>query len=401
MPGPMEGIRVVELGFWVAGPSIAGILADWGAEVVKIEPADGDPMRAIFAKGFAIEVGMNPAFELDNRGKRSVCLDLDKPEAREIALALVDRADVFVTNIRPAGLARAGLDWESLSKRNPRLVYASVTGYGLAGPDRDRPAFDVGAFWSRAGIANALTPPGAPPPYQRGAMGDHTAGMTGAGGVAAALFARERTGRGQLVATSLYRIGIFTIGWDVNMRLRMGLPTTPLTRETVPNPMISAYRTKDERWIWMLGLQGDRMWPDFVRALGSPEWATDERYGSLAGRRDHAPELIAKIDAILVDKTLAEWAAIFDREGVWWAPLSTTEEVVDDPQAEAAGAFCDVPLPEGGTTRMVSTPLDFSDTKWAPGGPVPEIGQHTEEILLELGYDWERISALRDSGALP
>src|SRR5262245_4981308 len=196
MSGPMQGVRVVELGFWVAGPSAAGILADWGADVVKLEPPDGDPFRALFLAMVGQAMPINPPFELDNRGKRSIALDLTRPEGRQLAYKLIDGADVFVSNFRPEILERFGLDYPSLSRRNPRLVYASVTGYGLEGPDRDRPAYDVGAFWSRAGIATALTTPGGDPPMQRGAMGDHTTGMTAAGGIAAALFSREKTGQG-------------------------------------------------------------------------------------------------------------------------------------------------------------------------------------------------------------
>ncbi len=401
MAGPMEGVRVVELGFWVAGPSVGGILADWGADVVKIEPVDGDPMRGLFVKGLGIDVPMNPPFELDNRGKRSLSVDFDRPAGRDIVLELVDRADVFVTNVRPGGLDRAGLGYEALSKRNPRLVYASVTGYGLKGPDRDRPAFDIGAFWSRSGIAAALTSPDCDPPYQRGAMGDHAAGMTVAGGIAAALFAREKTGRGQLVSSSLLRIGIFTIGWDTMIKMRLGASATPMTRTTTPNPLISCYRTRDGRWIWLLGLQGDRMWPDLLRAIDRVAWQTDPRFASLAARRENCAALVELLDQIFPAKTLAEWARIFDREGVWWAPVQTTDDVVADPQAEACGAFVDVPLPEGGTVRMVSSPVDFSDTRWSPKGPVPELGQHTEEVLLELGYDWEKIGQLKEKKAIP
>lgn len=401
MPGPMEGIRVVELGFWVAGPSVGGVLADWGASIVKIEPKDGDPMRGLFVKGLGVDMPVNPPFELDNRGKRSIALDYDDPEGTQIVYDLIGHADVFITNVRPAGLERAGLDYEALARRNPRLVYCSITGYGLAGADRDRPAFDIGAFWSRSGIASALTAPGVDPPYQRGAMGDHTAGITGAGGVAAALFARSRTGRGQLVSTSLLRLGIFTIGWDTMIKLRLGASATPMTRTTTPNPLISCYRTRDERWIWLLGLQGDRLWPDLLRAIERPDLAKDPRFASLALRRDNCAALVAILDAIFVTQTLDEWAAILDREGVWWAPVQTTDELVEDRQAEACGAFVDVPLGEGGTTRMVSSPVDFSDTRWSVGAPVPELGQHTEEILLELGYDWEKIAALKEKRVIP
>jgi crotonobetainyl-CoA:carnitine CoA-transferase CaiB-like acyl-CoA transferase len=401
MPGPMEGVRVVELGFWVAGPSTGGILADWGAEVIKLEPPDGDPFRGLFLKGMGVDAPINPPFELDNRGKRSIGINYAEAAGREIALQLIDRADVFITNIRVGALTRAGLDYESLSRRNPRLVYASITGYGLDGPDHDRPAFDIGAFWSRSGIAAALTSPGADPPYQRGAMGDHTAGITAAAGIAAALFARQRTGRGQLISTSLLRLGIFTVGWDTNIMLRMGIPATPMTRMATPNPMISCYRGSDGRWFWLLGLQGDRLWPDLVRAIARPELLDDPRFNNLVGRREHCAELVQQLDAAFASKPFSEWAEIFDREGVWWSPVQSTDEVITDPQAIACGAFVDVPLPDGGSARMVASPVDFSDTPWAPRATSPEFGQHTEEILLELGYDWEAIGQLKEKKVIP
>ncbi len=399
--GPMDGIRVVELAFWVAGPSAAGVLADWGADVVKIEPPDGDPFRGLFLNAAGLEVPANPPFELDNRGKRSIALDFRHPEAREIAARLIDRADVFVTNLRPGALERVGLDHPTLAARNPRLVYAGITGYGTAGPDRDRPAYDIGAFWSRAGIAAALTPPGGDPPFQRGAMGDHIAGITGAGAVAAALLASERTGRGQAVATSLYRIGMFVLGWDLNTTLRLGVPATPMTRTRTPNPVISCYRAGDGRWFWLLGLQGDRHWPDLVRAVGRPDLAADPRFVSMRARRENCPKLVEILDAIFATRPLAEWGAILDRENMWWAPVQTTEDVVADPQARAAGGFVPVPQPDGGTVDMVASPVDFSETRWAPRASAPELGQHTEELLLELGYDWEAIGSLKERGAVP
>jgi len=397
----MDGVRVVELGFWVAGPSAAGVLADWGASVVKIEPPDGDPFRGLFLAASGVDLPVNPPFELDNRGKRSIALALDRPEARKIAHALIARADVFVTNVRAAGLARAGLDWETLHALNPRLVYAAVTGYGDAGPERDRAAYDVGAFWSRAGIAAALTPPGGEPPYQRGAMGDHVAGITVAGAVAAALYARDRTGRGQRVSTSLLRIGLFVLGWDTSTTLRVGAAAAPMTRRATPNPLIGCYPDRDGRWFWLLGLQGDRHWPDVVRAVGRPDLLRDPRFDGMAARRANCAELVAILDAIFTTRPLAEWGPVFDREGVWWAPVQTTREVVVDPQAVAAGGFVDVPMPDGGTIRGVASPADFSGTPWTPGAGVPECGQHTEEVLQELGYDWERIGALKAAGVIP
>jgi len=401
MAGPMTGMRVVELGLWVAGPSAGGVLADWGAEVVKIEPPDGDPFRGLYLSVSGVEIPANPPFELDNRGKRSIALNLRTAEGRTVADRLIDGADVFVTNVRPEVLEGFGLDDARLRARNPRLIYARVTGYGECGPDRDRPAYDIGAFWSRAGIAAALTPPGGDPPYQRGALGDHIAGITLAGGVAAALLARATSGEGQTVTTSLLRVGVFVLGWDTSATLRLGIPATPLTRTTTPNPVIDSYRAGDGRWFWLLGLQGQRHWPDLVRAVERPAWLEDPRFATMGGRRDNCAELVRLLDEIFATRPLAEWGEIFDRTGMWWAPVQTTQEVIRDPQAIAAGAFVDVPQSDGGKIRGVASPVDFSRDAWAPAGPVPELGQHTEEILLELGYDWEAIGGLKERGAIP
>jgi crotonobetainyl-CoA:carnitine CoA-transferase CaiB-like acyl-CoA transferase len=202
MAGPMEGVKVVELGVWVAGPAAGGILADWGADVIKIEPPTGDPAR-MFGRMLGIDDGVSPPFEMDNRGKRSIVLDLTTDDGRASAFELLSGADVFLTNVRPAALRRTGLDFATVAARNPRLVYGLITGYGERGPDADRAAYDVAAFWARAGLAHLLTRPGETPPFQRGGMGDHTAGMTLAAAVCAALVARTRTGTGQLVSTSL------------------------------------------------------------------------------------------------------------------------------------------------------------------------------------------------------
>lgn len=398
MPGPMAGVRVVELAVWVAGPAAAGILCDWGAEVVKIEPHEGDPFRGVMAL-FGM-IGNNPLFELDNRGKHSVALDLRTEEGLAVALRLIDAADVFVSNLRKGALERLGLDHETLRRRNPRLVYAHVSGYGIDSPEADRAAYDVGAFWSRAGIAAMITPPGGALPLQRGGMGDHTAGSQAAGAVAAALYHREKSGEGQLVTVSLARTGAYMLGWDLNQALRIGITPVPAQRDTFPNPLILNYMVKGGQWLWLLMLQGDRHWPDFCRAVGHEEWMADPRFETLLLRAQNAAALIAAIEAVLAERTLDEWGPIFDRENVWWAPVQSLDQVLADPVMAAAGAWVDVPLPEG-LARMVASPADFYGTPWRPRGGAPEIGQHTEEVLLELGHDWPEIIALKDKGVIP
>jgi len=394
--GPLDGIRVVELGVWVAGPAAGGILADWGAEVIKIEPHDGDPARGFLAM-LGGDVPFNPPFELDNRSKRSIAVDLTAPPGRTLALELIDRADVFLTNIRLDALDRLGLDAARLLERRPSLVYGIITGYGLEGPERGRAAYDIGAFWARSGIAGLLAAPGGEPPFQRGGMGDHGAGMALAAGVCAALTARARTGDGQVVATSLMRHGMYTIGFDLNTALRFGVPIGTATHATMGNPAINCYQDCDGRWFWLIGLDGDRHWPDLCRAVDHPDWIDDPRFGTARARRQNLDQLIPALDAIFATRTREDWGAILDREGMWWAPVQTMDEVLADPQAWAGGGFVDVPDGSSNQT-MINSPVDFLGTPSAPRAMPPELGEHTDAVLAELGRDADTIAALRADG---
>lgn len=395
--GPLAGVRVVELGLWLAGPACATILADWGADVVKVEPPSGDPFRGL---AWAYGGHMNPPFELDNRGKRSVAVDLRRPEGREVVWELLAGADVFVTNYRPGGLERLGLDWASVHAHNPALVYGSITGYGLAGPERDRASYDMGAYWGRAGVAAALTVAGQDLPYQRGGFGDHLTGLALAGGIAAALFARHGTGEGQFVSTSLLRAGMYQVGTDLNTSLRTGLPTVAASVRAVPNPLLTGYLCADGEWIWLLCLEGDRHWPNVATALGLDELIDDARFATIEGRRDHAVEVRATLQERFGHFGRDEWASRLDASGVWWARVQHVHELIDDEQAHAAGGFVEVALSDGTTAPMVATPVDFSGRSRFGALPTPELGQDTEAVLLELGWGWDRIEALKRSGVL-
>ncbi|MFY2859076.1 CaiB/BaiF CoA transferase family protein [Mycobacterium sp. THU-M104] len=383
MAGPMEGVKVVELGVWVAGPAAGAILADWGADVIKIEPPGGDPGR-MFGRMLGCDLGVNPPFEMDNRCKRSIVLDLTTEADRDTAFELLSGADVFVTNVRPGALQRLGLDYESVSARNARLVYGLITGYGEAGPDADRAAYDVAAFWSRAGLAHLLTRPGDTPPFQRGGMGDHSAGMTLTAAICAALIARERTGAGQLVSTSLYRQGAYTVSFDLNTYLLTGQQIAIGQRESMGNPCMNNYTAGDGRRFWIVGLEADRHWPALCRAVGRPEWLIDPRFADARSRAQNAVALIAALDEIFATRPLDEWAQSFAAEpDFFWSPVNTLEDVVADEQFHAAGGIVDVPDGEAGVT-MVATPADFHGTPWAPRSGAPELGEHTDEILAEL-----------------
>jgi len=383
MAGPLEGIKVVELGVWVAGPAAGGILADWGADVVKIEPPTGDPAR-LFGRMLGLDIDVSPPFEMDNRSKRSIVLDLATDTGRAAAVELISGADVFVTNVRPGALRRLGFDFESLAPDHPRLVYGLITGYGETGPDADRAAYDVAAFWSRAGVAHLLTRPGDTPPFQRGGMGDHSAGMTLAAAICAALVSRDRTGSGQLVSTSLYRQGAYTISFDLNTYLMTGQPIAIGQREKMGNPCMNNYAAGDGRRFWIVGLEVDRHWPPLCRAVGKTEWLDDPRFVDARARAVNAVELIAELDRIFATKPLDEWAGIFAGEpDFFWSPVSTVEDVVADEQFHAAGGIVDVP-DQVGDVPMVATPADFHGTPWAPRSTAPRLGEHTDDVLTEL-----------------
>lgn len=386
MTGPLEGVEVVELAMALAAPSCAAILGEWGASVTKVEPLTGDSQRGNVSHSY---------FSQDNRQKRSIAVDLQTDQGREIMLSLLDRADVFVTNIRPAGLDRLGLAAATLHERNPRLVYGQVTGYGATGPDANRPGYDIGAFWARSGVAGALAGT-AEPPVPRPAMGDHTTSLALVASITAALFDRERTGAGRVVSTSLVRTGAFVISSDLAAHVNGEIAEAGL-RRALYNPLLGCYRAADGRWFFLLGLEATRHWPNVARAVGREDLIDDERFADFMGLILNAAALIEILDVEFAKRPLDEWAAVFEANEVWWDPVQSFAEVAADPIMREAGVF----RPMYGDRTVVASPADVG--AYEPGdvvGPAPELGQHTEEVLLELGYDWEQIGALAQRGVI-
>jgi len=385
--GPLQGIKVVELGIWVAGPAAGSILADWGADVIKIESPGGDPLRAASAAVLPPEARTNPHFNADNRGKRSMVLDLRTDDGRTHLLALLDSADVFISNVRAAGLTRLGLDPETVLARNRRLVYAAISGYGLTGPKADVAGFDLGVFWAYGGVADLLTAPDSAPPIQRSGMGDHQTGVATAAAVSAALLHRERTGEGQLVSTSLLRTATYHLAGDLNAKLMIDEDPVHHDRRTAWNPLWNNYATADGRRIWLINPASDAAWPLFAALAGRDDWLADERYATQAGRTQHCAELVTQFDEVFASHTFEEWTALLTSEPrVLWAPVNNVDDLLADPQTTAAGAIVEVEE-IAGTARQIANPVEFHGSVCAPPRRSPELGEHTDLILAELAAD--------------
>ena len=400
----LKGIRVVEMGLWVAGPAAGGILADWGAEVVKIEMPKGDPMRKLFGALSGSKEERCPPFDLYNRGKKSIALDVNQPEGAALVHKLVATADVFITNMRPQFLERLGLDHASLLAKYPALVYASLTAYGLEGPDRDAPGYDMAAYSGRSGLAERATPPGTAPPVLPGGMGDNVTALTMVAGIMGALFHRERSGAGQLVSTSLLRTGVYSIGMDVATRVGLGRIAAAPSRSKPQNPLMNSYCASDGKWFWLVGAESERHWPGIAKALDGMALMDDERFTTPRDRRRNSEALVLAIEALTSKKTREEWAAIFRAQDVWWAPINSVDDLLQDPQVLASGAFVNVPVHAGQDAPTsfngVATPVDFSATPVGPTGPPPRVSADSDALLGELGMDVAQIQQLRDAGVL-
>jgi crotonobetainyl-CoA:carnitine CoA-transferase CaiB-like acyl-CoA transferase len=400
--GPLAGIRVLEVANWLAAPAAAALLADLGAAVIKVEPPRGDTWR--YYRGTHTQPGAmpppNPGFQLDNRGKRSTAINLDHTEGRAAVLRMAAEADIFITNLVPRRLARYGLRYEDLSKDHPRLIYAGLSAYGAKGEERDRLGFDFNAFWARSGIMSLVGDRDGPPAMPRSGMGDHATTLAIAWAIMVALYERERTGEGQELQASLLNTGLWVLGSDVQTAL-MGMPPAPKHARVAPrNPIANDYCTKDGRWILIQGNQPERDWPRVCAALGLEHLRDDPRFRTTPERQKHSAELVVLLDAAIAQRTRAEWGPILDQHGLIWAPAQDLSEAIEDPQARANGYFVEVEHPSLGRFRTIDTPIRFGKTEAGARGAAPELGQHTEEVLLEYGYGWEDIVRLRDEGAI-
>jgi crotonobetainyl-CoA:carnitine CoA-transferase CaiB-like acyl-CoA transferase len=402
--GAFTGVRVVELAQWVFVPVAGALLADWGADVVRIERPEGDPYRGLMTQGIGTDSGggVNLSVALANRGKRSIALDLRTAEGTEVLHRLLATADVFLTNFRPGALERLGLDAETLTERYPSLIYARGHGYGVRGPDADRPGYDASAFWARGGLAHVLTPAELDRPIgQRGAMGDRNGAMALAFGMAAALLERTRTGKGSVVDVSLLATAMWTLSSDVLAALQGAKPRAmSMSASGYVNPLVGVYVTKDNRHISLVFLEADRYWPDFCRLIDREELIDDPRFVDLAARREHAEECVAILTEEFGSRTFTEWKQLLAGIDAPWAPVQAVEELLDDAQVIANGYVGDVVIDGEPAYRLPAVPVQF-DGEPPALRRAPEHGEHSELVLLELGYTWDDIAALQAAGAIP
>lgn len=397
----LEGIKVVDVSQVAAVPMAARHLADFGADVIHVEnPATGDFWRG-FQAGTAggtagVPSDINYNWENFNRNKRSVTLDLSQEGGREIIYKLLEKADVFVTNLRLFELEKFKLEYDTLHRLNPGLIYGSLTGYGKKGPERNIPAYDTTAYWARAAIPYMMSATGFRP-----AFGDNVAALALAFGVVTALFVREKTGVGQEVDLNLFHIGIYQISFDIAGALVTGRDFDEWrirSREDTPNALALPYETKDGRQVFLVILQPDRYWSRFCQAIGREDLEHDPRFESFEPRIENHAALMYILEEVFRTKTLDEWKQRL--EGMPFAPAQNLVEVINDPQARANDCFVAYDHPTYGRMEVVANPVKLSETPATIRMPAPEFAQHTEEVLLEYGYTWEDIAQFKEQGII-
>ena len=397
MTAPLAGIRVVEAASWLAAPSAAAMLRDLGADVIKVEPPEGDAWRHNVPM---LDVEHNYPFELDNRGKRSIVLALDKPGAPALLRRLVATADIFITNLVQPRRERFGLTVPELRAADPGLIYVSFSGYGSSGPDAGRAGFDYTAFWARSGIWALMGDVSGPPAMPRGGQGDHTTALNLLAATLVALRLREQTGEGQTVEVTLQRTGVWTIGADVSQSLVTKQQPDRFDYLHARNPITNNYETRDGRWLMLIMPAADMYWIQFCRLIGREEWTADPRYADTLRRREHGAALTPQVREIFLGADLATWGERLDAAGLIWGPGVELPEVVADPQLRVMGAFETVhhPDPAVGDFETLATPFTIEGADIAVRGPAPEVGQHTQEVLEELGVDVEEMAELAAGG---
>ncbi|MDT5044876.1 MAG: hypothetical protein QOG75_729 [Mycobacterium sp.] len=408
MRKPLNGVRVLEVAQFTFVPSAGAVLADWGADVVKIEhPVTGDAQRGLVkVLGAAATVpgsSFAPIMEAPNRGKRSVGLALDNSEARPLLDELIRRSDVFLTNYLPSSRTKLSIDVDDVRRVNPDIIYVVGNGFGSDGPDRDAGAYDATAFWARGGSADGLTPPDAAhtPFMPAGAYGDNIGGITIAGGVAAALYGRQATGEPSVLDVSLLAVGAWATQFSVNMAMLMDGPLPKIERRTQApgNPLTGAYRTSDGRFVQLSMLQPTRYWPEFCRLMGLHDLAEDPRFISIEAMAEHSDIAQQIVEDAIGNLTFAECQTLLRKGRGQWAPVQDAWEIANDEALTANGRIAEIVDADGHPQRLVANPVKFDD-EGASLARAPQFAEHTDGVLRELGIDDDRLIELKIAGAI-
>jgi crotonobetainyl-CoA:carnitine CoA-transferase CaiB-like acyl-CoA transferase len=393
----LEGVRLLEVAEWFFVPGAGTVLADWGADVIKIEhPVRGDPLRGLISSGIIPGAqGHNFFVENGSRNKRSVGLDLGTARGREILYTLVEKSDVFLTSFLPPARRRLRIEYDDLKKINPKIIYAKGSGQGPKGPEAERGGFDAGSFWSRGGVAHMLSEPGKAPIMQRAAFGDTIGATFIAGGIAAALYHREKTGQGSVVDVSLLGTAVWLMAPDILAALQIGHDLPHNDRSRAPNPLMNPYLCKDAKWLMLMMLTPVRHWEEFCKAI-----EREDLYAAYPLMKwiDESVrfELVKILGEHFAKRTRAEWIDRLLQYDTIHAPVQTPTEIRDDPQVIANGYLVDYVHPTHGPFKVACSPVQFNQDPTDVRRVAPDAGQDTEEVLLECGLSWDEIGKLKE-----
>ncbi len=397
----LDGIRVLDVGSFVFGPAAATVMADFGADVIKVEPpATGDPYRYLHQMPPLPAHDDDYCWTLTSRSKRSVALDLKDAEARELLLRLADAADVFVTNYPVRVLESLALGYDDLRARNPRLVYAHATGFGPVGPEAHKPGYDATAWWARTGLQDLVRLKGAPPAISVPGMGDNPSAMSLFGAIMMALYRREKTGAGSHVRSSLLANGCWSNSVYLQAMLSGAEPFQHVDCTRPGNAVVNQYETRDGRWLLLALVQEDKLWPRLCAAIERPELAQDERFRAKPERRANAQALYDILAPIFASRDFADWRKRLDDQQITFGHVAVTEELAHDAQAEAAGIHVDTEDAQGRLVRTITSPIEVEGSPKVAPRRAPARGEHTDEVLGALGLDGARLAALRERGAI-
>lgn len=391
----LEGLKVVEYANFVAAPISGRVLADWGAEVIKIEPAEGDTTRMVGLQ-WKFPTGSDecPLYEMENSGKKGIVVDTRTKEGVEVIFKLLEDADIFITNTREKALLKSGLDYESVHKRAPKVVYAHLLGYGEKGPAKDNPAFDYTAYFARGGVAASLMEEGTSPCNSAAALGDHYAGMNLVSGILAALYNRDKTGEGEKVTVSLFHTAVFGLGLYVNAA-QYGY-NMPITRKNPPNPLNTTYKCADGNWLQIAFFQYDKWFPGFCDIVIERPDLKDSKYSTMKSVVQYIPEFVDMMEKEFVKRPIDEWCERLQKAGIPFEKLQTPVDILNDEQCWANDFLIKIKYRNGNERTMFTNPVQFPTRERSEYVLSPLLGEHTEEVLTQAGYSKDELAKLRE-----